>query len=174
MGWTTEHATRDEVVTREIGPWKSVEGATVTAIKHSRTGDEDWFLFQAEKDGKVAEKFIMVMIWEQGAHKEIDEACHPFYYGCPVEWFDEVPLPKYGTAEAWRDEVRRRATPKAALYGYVCFYQGKRVEVYAETTFGAQNKVAAQLHVPAKKQYLISVNLCERADGSEVIHTATF
>jgi len=63
MGWTTEHASRDEVVKRESGPWQAVEGATVTAVKHSRSGNEDWFLYQVEKDGKVDHKFISVMVW---------------------------------------------------------------------------------------------------------------
>lgn len=65
------------------------------------------------------------------------------------------------------------------LYGYVCFYNPtnsssgtKRVEVYAATLFAAQKEAARLLKVPPKKQYLISVNLCERPDGSEVIHTA--
>lgn len=58
------------------------------------------------------------------------------------------------------------------LCGYVCFYGSKRVEVYAATMFAAQKQVAEMLKVPPKKQYLISVHLCERADGSEVIHTA--
>jgi hypothetical protein len=174
MGWTTEHASRDEVVKRESGPWQAVEGATVTAVKHSRSGNEDWFLYQVEKDGKVDHKFISVMVWEDGAHKEIDEACGPYYYGCPVEWLDEVPAPKGDSAATWRAEVRRRATPKTALCGYVARYQGKRVEVYAPTAFAAQKKVAEQLKVPAKKQYLITVTLCERPDGSEVIHTADF
>jgi hypothetical protein len=67
------------------------------------------------------------------------------------------------------------------LNGYVCFYNptnhgagAKRLEVYAATTFDAQKKAAEHWKVPAKKQYKISVNLCERADGSEVIHTPTF
>lgn len=178
MGWTTEHTSRDEVVKRESGPWQAVEGTTVTALKHSRTGNEDWFLYQVEKDGKVDHKFISVMVWEDGAHKEMDEVCGPYYYNCPVEWLDEVPQPDHtyaaGYASGWRAEVRRRATPKTALNGYVCFYQGKRVEVYAETVLAAQKKVAAELHVPSKKEYLISVNLCERPDGSEVLHTADF
>lgn len=63
--------------------------------------------------------------------------------------------------------------PKEGLCGYVAFYQGKRVEVYAPTLYAAHKKVAEQLKVPAKKEHLISVTLCERADGSEVIHTAT-
>jgi CRISPR/Cas system CMR-associated protein Cmr5 small subunit len=64
-------------------------------------------------------------------------------------------------------------TIENGLCGYVAFYQGKRIEVYAETLYAAQKKAAEQLKVPAKKQYLISVTLCERADGTEVIHTAT-
>ena len=58
------------------------------------------------------------------------------------------------------------------MYGYVCFYNRQRVEVYAESTYAAQKKVAAMLKVPPKKQYLISVTLCERPDGSQVVHTA--
>lgn len=46
--------------------------------------------------------------------------------------------------------------------GYVCFYNGKRVEVYADTTFQAQKQVAAMLKVPPKKQYMITVVLAER------------
>ena len=59
------------------------------------------------------------------------------------------------------------------LYGYVCFYNGKRIEVYAPTVLAAQKKVAEQLKIPPRKQYLISVTLCERPDGTEVIHTPT-
>lgn len=59
------------------------------------------------------------------------------------------------------------------LFGYVCFYNGKRIEVYAPNTFAAQKKVAAQLNVPPKKQYMIAVKLAERPDGSEVSHIAT-
>ena len=58
------------------------------------------------------------------------------------------------------------------MNGYVCFYGSKRLEVYAETTYKAQQKAAVILAVPTKKQYLISVTLCERANGEQVVHTA--
>ena len=58
------------------------------------------------------------------------------------------------------------------MNGYVCFYNGKRVEVYAETSYKAQLQAAALLKVPAKRQHQISVTFCERSDGSEVVHTA--
>lgn len=55
--------------------------------------------------------------------------------------------------------------------GYVCFNGSKRIEIYANSTYEAQKLAAEQLKVKPKFAYKISVNLCERADGSEVIHT---
>lgn len=56
--------------------------------------------------------------------------------------------------------------------GYVCFYKGKRIEVYANGTYAAQKLAAA--HFKAKKSYDVNVILAERADGSTVEHTPTF
>jgi len=54
------------------------------------------------------------------------------------------------------------------MNGYVCFYQGKRVEIYADTAFGAVKAAALRLHIPAKKMHLISVVLAEK-DGQPVL-----
>ena len=54
--------------------------------------------------------------------------------------------------------------------GYKAFYQGKSVEVYAETSYQAQQLAAAKLKVPEKKRYLITVVLCEKG-GKPVVHT---
>ena len=48
------------------------------------------------------------------------------------------------------------------MYGYVCFYKGKRIEVYADSSYAAQQKAAAQLK--AKKPYEVNVMLAEK-DG---------
>ena len=56
--------------------------------------------------------------------------------------------------------------------GYVCFYNGKRKEVYADTQYAAQRIAAELFGVKPKFSYKVSVTLCERPDGSEVIHTA--
>ena len=61
------------------------------------------------------------------------------------------------------------------MNGYKAFYRGKLIDVYAETSLAAQTKAAQQFK--AKKQYEVSVVLCERdADGTkpgeQVIHTA--
>ena len=57
------------------------------------------------------------------------------------------------------------------MNGYKCFYNGKSIEVYADTTYAAQLKAAKILKV--KKTYQVNVVLCER-DGDQVVHTADF
>lgn len=54
------------------------------------------------------------------------------------------------------------------MNGYVCFYKGKRVEVYADTSYEAQQKAAIQFK--AKKTYEVTVVLAEKA-GVEVVHS---
>ena len=53
------------------------------------------------------------------------------------------------------------------MYGYICIYRGKQLEVRAETKLKAQ-EIAAK-HFKAKKQYEVDVYLCERPDGSPVV-----
>jgi hypothetical protein len=55
------------------------------------------------------------------------------------------------------------------MNGYICFYRGKRIEVYADTTLQAQTKAAAQFK--ARKAYEVSVMLAEK-NGEQVTHTA--
>ena len=55
------------------------------------------------------------------------------------------------------------------MYGYIAFYKGKRIEVYANTSYEAQQKAAALFK--AKKSYEVSVMLAEK-DGQAVTHTA--
>lgn len=57
------------------------------------------------------------------------------------------------------------------LNGYKAFYKGKTTEVHAETSYAAQQQAAK--HFKAKKTYEVTVVLCERRDGSQVIHTPT-
>jgi len=57
--------------------------------------------------------------------------------------------------------------------GYVCFYKGKRFEVYAETPYDAQCKVAIENKVKDKNRYQITVMLAE-LNGKQVTHIADF
>ena len=60
---------------------------------------------------------------------------------------------------------------KQNLNGYLCFYNGKKIEVYAKSSFTAREEAAKILKV--KKRYLISVVLCELNNGEQAAHNAS-
>lgn len=66
---------------------------------------------------------------------------------------------------AWR----RQYLPNI-MNGYKAFYKGKSIEVYANTSYAAQQLAAQQFK--AKKSYEVTVVLCEKA-GEQVTHTPT-
>lgn len=55
------------------------------------------------------------------------------------------------------------------MNGYVAFYKQQRIEVYANSSYEAQQKAAAILK--ARKSYEVTVVLAER-NGEQVVHTA--
>ena len=59
-------------------------------------------------------------------------------------------------------------TSPTNLNGYVCFYRGKRTEVYAATSYEAQQKAAA--YFKARKSYDVTVVMAEKG-GAPVVHS---
>lgn len=59
------------------------------------------------------------------------------------------------------------------LNGYICFYNQKRVEVYAATSGAAHDEVARLLKIKENKRHRITVWLAEKG-GQEVVNTADF
>ena len=59
------------------------------------------------------------------------------------------------------------------MNGYKCFFGERVADVYAESTRAAQLQAAALWRVKSSRVYMISVMLCETADGKQVSHTAT-
>lgn len=57
------------------------------------------------------------------------------------------------------------------MYGYLCFYNGKTAEVYAESLYQAKQQAVEAFKVRKNKAHLVSVVLCERPDGSVVEHS---
>ena len=57
------------------------------------------------------------------------------------------------------------------LNGYKAFYRGRIMEVYAATSYAAQ-KLAAE-KFKAKRACEVTVILCERPGGEQVVHGAT-
>ncbi len=56
------------------------------------------------------------------------------------------------------------------MNGYIALYRGKRLEVYAETSYQAQQEAARQFK--AKKSYEVTVYLAEK-NNQPVVHDGT-
>jgi len=57
------------------------------------------------------------------------------------------------------------------LNGYIALYKGKQTEIYAESSYQAQQKAMA--YFKTKKGFEISVYLCEQ-NGKEVTQSTNF
>ena len=57
------------------------------------------------------------------------------------------------------------------MYGFKCFYNGREWETYAESMYAAKLAAVAHFKAPKSKAHMVSVVLCERPDGSTVIHS---
>jgi hypothetical protein len=54
------------------------------------------------------------------------------------------------------------------MNGYKAFYKGKELDIYANSSYEAQKKAAAQFKT--KKAYEVTVILCE-VENKQVIHS---
>ena len=59
------------------------------------------------------------------------------------------------------------------MNGYVAFYNGHRLEVYANDLWSAKQQVIEKLKVPKTKKHMVSVLLAEK-DSQPVVHTPDF
>lgn len=53
--------------------------------------------------------------------------------------------------------------------GYVCFHKSRRVEVFADTSYEAQQLAAEKLRLPPKKRCEVAVVLATNG-GEQVVH----
>lgn len=58
------------------------------------------------------------------------------------------------------------------MNGYKAFFNGKSIDVRANTSYEAQQKAVAIFKPAKSKSHMVHVALCELADG-QVIHVAT-
>lgn len=61
------------------------------------------------------------------------------------------------------------ALPTPAKNGYICFYNGKQIEVHADTLFAAKEEAVRRFKPPKSKQHMVHCHLAEK-DGKAVIH----
>jgi hypothetical protein len=57
------------------------------------------------------------------------------------------------------------------MNGYLAFYNGRKHEVQADSLWTAKQAARLYFNPPRSKAHMISVVLCERADGSTVTHS---
>lgn len=57
--------------------------------------------------------------------------------------------------------------------GFKGFFEGRECEVYASSLWEAKQKATAIFKPSKKKAHMVHVIVCERPDGSPVIHSTT-
>jgi len=62
-------------------------------------------------------------------------------------------------------------TPLTGMFGYKAFYNGKTCEIWATSMLLAKTRAINHWKVPKNKQHMVSVVLCERPDGTTVVHS---
>lgn len=100
MGWDfTDNISKTELIAS-----LTQETAGCKVLKHNVAGNELWVLLETKDTGR---KIIALFLLQQDrkhkgwGYKDMTEAMGPYYYGCPTEWFSEVPA----TNAEWRAKV---------------------------------------------------------------------
>lgn len=62
------------------------------------------------------------------------------------------------------------ALPTTEQFGYVCFYNGKRIELHAASLFAAQEEAVRRFNPPKSKRHMVHCHLAEK-DGQPVVHS---
>lgn len=62
--------------------------------------------------------------------------------------------------------------PGPELFGYICLFRSKRTEIYAKSVLAAKQEAIIEFKATRKQEHEVSVHLCERPDGSAVVHVA--
>ena len=59
------------------------------------------------------------------------------------------------------------------MNGYIAYYNNKKIDVYADTSYQAQQRAAKVLNVSEKNRYKITVILAEK-NNQQVTHIPDF
>ncbi len=83
-----------------------------------------------------------------------------------------IALDETGVPRRAEEERKEKSAAAKVAHGYIAFYGGKRVEIQADSLYGAKLKAIEMLKVPKSKQGLLAVELAEK-DGEQVTTTIT-
>lgn len=111
MGWLYPyHTTTKKLLVEDVlATWKRCEGI-VHATKCVKDGM--WILGTPKGFDKPFIGFYLMKkaqgLW---GYKDMEEACHPYYYDCPIDWLDKAAVMN----QSWRDGVIKHHSDKAAV-----------------------------------------------------------
>lgn len=124
MGWLYSFSTRQEMIddlTRPSSWGREGAEARRTCLASTYKGSPWAGVLYAvlrvdrQEDGEWVEgdPFILVAMLRHSnyggnkmwGYKDMDESMHPYYYGCPLKYFDLVPQV---SCQEWRDQTRAR------------------------------------------------------------------
>lgn len=57
------------------------------------------------------------------------------------------------------------------MNGYIAFFNGKQIEVFADSSYQAQQIAIVKFSAPKSKKHMVAVILAEK-DGAQVTHSA--
>jgi hypothetical protein len=116
MGWLFGYGDkRKDVIRSRCEGWVRDDGrAGCRTLKKCIRGNTLWTVREAwhidDTGVEIKEKWIGcdLMGASDGdwGYKDMCESMGPCYYNCPLEYLDEVPMPKGEFAQKWRDTVR--------------------------------------------------------------------
>lgn len=122
MGWSYPFgATRKSLIEERTEPWER-EGEDMTVkrvclahcFRGGRFSGVLWAVWQCtfEKDGqqvKPEQRWITCDLIRchsgEWGYKDMSEACGPYYFSCPLKYFEMVPLDRFGGNAEWRQQV---------------------------------------------------------------------
>lgn len=105
MGWFyTQGATRQDIIQELTGDrWETDKFRTLA--KYSNGFTQLFAVHEVEYEGEI-KRFIALYLLQRSrygwGYKPMDEACHPYYYACPLKYLEMAPE----TCKEWRDGVR--------------------------------------------------------------------
>ena len=126
MGWTFHNDwTRDDLIADLTTTWTSSNGYLSNSTK---TRHLKWVLNEESHGGNGVLWTVRERDWPDGADKEtsadrwigcdlldcyegswgvknMEEIVGPYYYDCPLEFLDMVPIETYGGNKEWREKV---------------------------------------------------------------------
>ena len=53
------------------------------------------------------------------------------------------------------------------MNGYIALYNGRQIEVWADTSYAAHVKAVAEFRAPKSRKHLVTVHLSVKADGGQ-------